>query len=222
VKRNPPVLIAPPGVSPTADLIRNNVDLIDAIGNAIGNDDFYLKNFAGDPVVEGARTQRMVQSVTDARSMLRPVAVLSYVGAAGNLARTLSGAFKAGGTLPATVRVYRVEGVANARIVIGEGGTVAIADSERMLFLNFGSQARAEEFLARRIAQGMEGAASKSFQVPKSFLDDLRSSAVPERRARKHPGRPIEVDVNAAPDQFGLRAEQIEELRKAIIQGTGK
>ena len=222
VKRNPPVLVAPPGVSGSAPLIRGSVDLIDDIGNAPGNEGYYLGNFAGDPVVEGARTQRMVQSVTDARSMLRPVAVLSYVGAAGNLARTLSGAFKAGGTLPATVRVYRVEGVANARIVIGEGGTVAIADSERMLFLNFGSRARAEEFLARRVAQGMEGAAMKGFKVPSSFLDDLRSSAVDESLAGQFPGRPLIVDTTKAADQFGLRAAQIEELRKAILQGTGE
>jgi filamentous hemagglutinin len=155
----------------------------------------------------------------EALLVLTPLAL----GRAARLAEAAeSGALKASGANPATVRVYRVEGVANARIVIGEGGTVAIVDSGRMLFLNFGSRARAEELLARRVAQGMEGAATKSFEVPKSFLDDLRSSAVPERLARKYPGRPIEVDVSAAPDQFGLRAEQIEELRKAIIQGTGE
>lgn len=222
VKNNPDVLVAPGGVRADFDELRVNPDLIDDIGNAPGNESFFLGNFAGDPVVEAVRRARMVHRVTDARSMWRPVAVVGYVASAGNLARTLSAAFKAGGTLPATVQVYRVEGVANTRVIIGEGGSVAIADSHRMLFLNFGSRARAEEFFARRIAQGMEGAAMKGFKVPASFLDDLREAAVPQRLGKKFPDSPQIVDPTAAPDQFGLRADQIEELRKAIIQGTGE
>src|SRR5207249_1215694 len=72
----------------------------------------------------------------------------------------------------ATIRVYRVEGLPNARIIISEGGVVVV-EGEQMLFLNFGSRARAEEFLARRLAQAMPGATVRSFEVPRSFLNDL-------------------------------------------------
>jgi filamentous hemagglutinin len=105
--------------------------------------------------------------------------------------------------------------------LIGEAGEVAIV-GDQTLFLNFGSRARAEEFLARRIDQGMPGATVRSFEVPRSFVDELRAIAVPEIQARQFPGRPIIVDVTRAPDQFGLRAKQIEALRRAIIQGTGQ
>jgi hypothetical protein len=124
--------------------------------------------------------------------------------------------------LQQAVQVFRVEGAANARLVIGEGGQVAVADGERMLFLNFGSRARAEEFLARRLSQGMTDATMKSFQVPKSFLDELRATAVPESMAGTNPGKPILVDVTKAPDQYGLRAAQIDALRRAILQGSGE
>jgi filamentous hemagglutinin len=77
-----------------------------------------------------------------------------------------------------------------------------------MLFLNFGSKARAEQFLATRLQQGMPGTRMKSFEVPKSFLDDLRASAVPESMAKQFPGRPLVVDPTKAVDQFGLRREQ--------------
>lgn len=60
------------------------------------------------------------------------------------------------------------------------------------------------------------------FEVPESFLDDLRASAVDEDLGRVIAGRTMAVDVTKAPDQFGMRPEQIEALRKAIIQGTGK
>jgi hypothetical protein len=121
-----------------------------------------------------------------------------------------------------TVRVFRVEGAPNARIAIGEGGTVAVANGDQMLFLNFGDKARAEAFLAKRLQQGMPGATAKSFEVPTSFLDELRASAVPEALAGQNPGSPIIVDVTKAADQIGLRSEQIEVLKKAIIQGSGK
>jgi len=105
--------------------------------------------------------------------------------------------------------------------LIGEAGEVAIV-GDQTLFLNFGSRARAEEFLARRIDQGMPGATVRSFEVPRSFVDELRAIAVRETQAAAFPGRPLVVDVTKAPDQFGLRPEQIEALRRAIIQGTGQ
>jgi hypothetical protein len=53
---------------------------------------------------------------------------------------------------------FRVEGPGNARLTIGDAGDVSIS-GVRALFLNFGDEGRAEEFLARRLEQGYEGTA---------------------------------------------------------------
>jgi len=121
----------------------------------------------------------------------------------------------------ARTTVYRVEGLPNTRILLGEGGQVSV-QGDQMLFVNFGDKARAEQFLATRLQQGMPGAQIKSFEVPRSLLDDLRASAVPESMATQFPGRPLLVDPTKAADQFGLRLQQIETLQEAIIQGSGK
>jgi filamentous hemagglutinin len=121
-----------------------------------------------------------------------------------------------------TVRVFRVEGTPNTRVLIGDAGEVAIVDASKSLFLNFGSRARAEQYLAQKLAKGLPGAEVKSFEVPKSFVDELRASAVPEALAGQNPGKPLIVDVTKAADQLGLRPEQIEALKKVIIQGTGR
>jgi hypothetical protein len=118
------------------------------------------------------------------------------------------------------VRVYRVEGLVNTRILIGPSGEVAIV-GDTMLFLNFGSRQRAEEFLAKRISQGMTGAQIKSFEVPQSVVDDLRSAAVPESMASMCPGSPIIVDTTKAPNQFGIRPP-FHDLEKSIKPGSGK
>jgi filamentous hemagglutinin len=114
-----------------------------------------------------------------------------------------------------------VEGTPNIRVYIGEGGNVVL-QGEKTLFLNFGNKARAESFLSKRIAQGMPGVEIKSFEVQSSFLEKLRSTAIPESFAKQFPNKPIIVDITKAPDQFGLRLEQILELNKKIIQGTGR
>lgn len=88
--------------------------------------------------------------------------------------------------------------------------------------MNFGARARAEEFLTRRLGQGVDDAVIKSFEVPKSFLNNLRSSSVLESEASAFPTRPFLVDVTKAANQFGLRSPQIEALGKAIVQGSGK
>jgi hypothetical protein len=121
----------------------------------------------------------------------------------------------------ATVQVFRVEGAANTRVLISEAGEVALEGSHT-LFLNFGQRTRAIEFFNKRLSQGLDDVKIKEFEVPKSFLDDLRTNAVPERLARSNPNSPIRVDVTKAPDQYGLRREQIEQLRQTIIQGSGK
>jgi filamentous hemagglutinin len=117
--------------------------------------------------------------------------------------------------------VYRVEGAVNSRIVIGQNGQV-IVQGEKTLFLNFGSEARANEFLAKRLGQGMTDAQIKSFQVTQSFLDDLIKSAVPESMAKQFPNSPIVVDITKAANQFGLRGEWLQRIQDAIIQGSGK
>jgi hypothetical protein len=61
----------------------------------------------------------------------------------------------------------------------------------------------------------------KSFQVPSSYVDELRASAVPESPARQFPDNPFVVDVNQAEDQFGLRAGSFEDLLNNIIPGSG-
>ena len=119
------------------------------------------------------------------------------------------------------VTVYRVEGLPNTRVLINEGGQVTV-QGDQMLFVNFGDKARAEQFLTTRVDQGMPGAQMKSFQVPQSFVTDLQQASVPESMAKQFPTSPILVDATKAPNQFGLRPEQIQALQNAIIQGTGK
>lgn len=121
------------------------------------------------------------------------------------------------------VTVYRVEGLPNTRIFVGAGGRVAIiGDDPDMLFLNFGDAKQAQYWLDKRLGQNMPGAALKSFEVPRSFLEELRDAAVPQRLGRQFPDRPQIVDPTKAADQFGLQPQQIEALRRAVIQGSGK
>ncbi|HEY4468769.1 MAG TPA: hemagglutinin repeat-containing protein [Klebsiella sp.] len=133
---------------------------------------------------------------------------------------------KTGGTVRdpktgATVTVYRVEGTPNTRVLIGENGQVTIT-GDTTLYLNFGDKARAQEFLQKRISQNMEGATVKTFDVPKSVLDDLRKNAVSESEVKLYPNRPIIADPTKAPDQYGIRPDKIKDLQDKIIQGTGK
>lgn len=128
---------------------------------------------------------------------------------------------------PKAIRVFRVEGAPNTRILIGEGGSVTILEEQKALFLNFGNRARAEQYLAQKIAGSakagpLPGATVKSFEVPKKFLDDLRAAAVSKDVVRQFPSRPFIVDPTKAPDQYGLRPGQIEALKKFIIQGSGR
>jgi hypothetical protein len=113
-----------------------------------------------------------------------------------------------------------VEGPGNARLDISPAGDVAIK-GDNALFLNFGDEARAGDFLETRLGQGFEGTTIKSFQVPSSYVDALRESAVPESLARQFPNSPFAVDVNQAADQFGLRAANFGDLLNNIIPGSG-
>lgn len=113
-----------------------------------------------------------------------------------------------------------MEGPGNARLDISPSGDVSIK-GDNALFLNFGDEARAQEFLANRLDQGFEGTTIKSFQVPSSYVDELRASAVPESMARQFPDSPFAVDVNQAADQFGLRAANFDDLLFNIVPGSG-
>ena len=76
-------------------------------------------------------------------------------------------------------------------------------------------------FAARRLEQGYEGTVIKTFQVPTNYVDARGASAVPERLARRFPGRPFTVDVNQAADHSGLRSTNFRELMNNIIPGSG-
>jgi RHS repeat-associated protein len=91
---------------------------------------------------------------------------------------------------PAVTQVFRVEGPGNARLGIDAGGNVSIKGSNA-LFLNFGQEARAQQFLDLRLSQGFEGAQIKTFQVPASYVDELRAASVPESMARQFPDSPF-------------------------------
>ncbi|MDS0526551.1 peptidoglycan-binding protein [Clostridium sp. SHJSY1] len=120
------------------------------------------------------------------------------------------------------VRVYGAEGTINERITIGKSGEVVIQDSNKTLFLNFGDKQRANDFLIKRLSQGMGDVSIKSFEVPKEFFDKINAEAVLESEVSKFPGRPLRVDITKAENQFGLRSEQIKILEKEIIRGSGK
>ncbi|HAM72269.1 MAG TPA: hypothetical protein DCM86_11555 [Verrucomicrobiales bacterium] len=129
--------------------------------------------------------------------------------------------FSAAALQDPTVRVYRVEGEPNTRILVGEDGEVALAGN-RVLFLNFGQRERADAFLARQRSAGLPGAVLKSFEVPGSYLRELDEAAVPEDLAAEFPDRPIRVDLDKAPDQFGVRPFEFDRLLEAVRQGTGQ
>jgi hypothetical protein len=121
-----------------------------------------------------------------------------------------------------------VEGPGNQRLVIDSAGQVDILvvtnaqGREPTLFLNFGYEEWAQQFLQVRRSQGHVDDVIKSFEVSEAFLQKLRQEAILESEVA-HFGRrrSLRVDIEL-PDQFGLRSQQIEALRNAIIQGTGR
>lgn len=115
-------------------------------------------------------------------------------------------------------RVFRVEGPGNARLGIDGAGNVSV-HGDQTLFLNFGDEARAQAFLAKRLAQGHEGTTIKSFDVPNSYVDSIRARAVPESMARGN--SVFQVDVGQTSGSFGLRGSELPGLRCAIVPGSG-
>lgn len=65
----------------------------------------------------------------------------------------------------------------------------------------------------------------KSFNVPKSFLKQVRVARIRQREANKFPQYkhlPRRVDVDQARDQYELPKKWVQYLREQIIQGTGR
>ncbi len=120
------------------------------------------------------------------------------------------------------VTVYRVEGTTNTKILINSEGMARLNVKSKPLYLNFGSKERAIEFFQQKLAGNMPGARVKTFDVPESFLEEIKESAVPENLRGEFPNRPFIVDESKAADQFGLTRDQIAHLDQVVIQGSGK
>src|SRR5262249_41956140 len=125
------------------------------------------------------------------------------------------------------ITVYRVESATSAhpRVTIGLFGIVAITGNDQnVLWLNFGQRARAIEYARRRALESKKDMMIKSFDVPVSFFEIIKSAAVDEREARKkeYRHRPIESRDPPRGTQFGLKEAQINLLRAVIIQGSGR
>lgn len=131
---------------------------------------------------------------------------------------------------PSTVTVYRVEEAGNRRLFVDEAtGRVTIPPvlankgrgDERNLYLDFGDEAHAQDFLAQGLQQ-FPDKTIKSFEVPKSFVQKLRASVVEEAKRPLSAGKPVIADPTKARNQFGLSREKIEQLRNIIVPETGR
>lgn len=120
-----------------------------------------LKNgllFGGvDPAVQGLNIVAGVQDQYSPLRTLTAAGIAATFGGGAQLGTEVFGQLAArwrpgfgyaarGGSVE--VRVFRVEGEPNLRIDVFETGDVIVRDNANVLFLNFGSRPRAEEFLA--------------------------------------------------------------------------
>lgn len=124
---------------------------------------------------------------------------------------------------PPYVTVYRVDtGGFPARIT--NDGTIPVvttrAGTERTLFININQPNRARDFAT----QNRNGDATiTAVEADPALLQTLRSQSVYDRSnaASANPDAPLVVDINRAPNQFGLRTpEQIQMLRDRIYPST--
>ncbi|MEO3778472.1 hypothetical protein ABGB16_16800 [Micromonospora sp. B11E3] len=118
--------------------------------------------------------------------------------------------------------VYRVEGAGNERVRVRDDGGVLLRDAKKPIFLNFGVEERAEQFLQKRLGQGFADSEIKEFDVKSEFRDWLRNNAVPESQAKKFPDQPLVVDTTQAADQYMLRPQHIKMMFDNIIPGSGR
>ncbi|AUA56388.1 Uncharacterised protein [Achromobacter spanius] len=147
--------------------------------------------------------------------------------AAGGLSKESRGLVDAGKvpSVGESVTLYRVDDAGFTPRIL-EDGTVPVvstkAGGERTMFVNLGQPQRAKEFA--RINRG-GNATITAVEVDVSLLTRLRQASIYDKEAnvKLHPSAPLRVDVNKAPDQFGLRTpEQIQWLRDAIRPGTAR
>ncbi|WP_139167244.1 hypothetical protein [Chromobacterium sphagni] len=112
------------------------------------------------------------------------------------------------------VTVYRVEGspVENHRINVAYDGTVSLVpDSNKVIWLNFGDEARADSYFLRKLDAGLPDVQRKSFDADAEFLVRVRQDAVPEKYARQNPDRPI-ISRDPYPDQYGIPKSYFDDL----------
>jgi len=94
--------------------------------------------------------------------------------------------------------------------------------NERALFVNIGQPERAKEFA---LLNRGGNATITAVEVDASLLEKLRATAVYDKSADAAllPNAPLRVDINKAPDQFGLRTpDHFQWLRDAIKPDTAR
>ncbi|WP_231401746.1 hypothetical protein, partial [Cupriavidus sp. WS] len=112
--------------------------------------------------------------------------------------------------------------IPNQRIFVNEAGHVSLVPgNDSVVWLNFGQEGRAAQYLQTKIDKGLPGAELKSFEVNSQFVDRIRSDAVPERFARQYPDKPI-ISRDPYPDQFGVPKAYFNDLMQSIKQGSGR
>jgi hypothetical protein len=122
--------------------------------------------------------------------------------------------------------VYRVEGGGSRELLhIDANGNVFVRPGET-IYLNFGSEARAIEFLRENRGPG---ARIVAFEVDEEWVRAARSAAIPEYKTEALQGRqPRLVDVTVAEDQLEIpgstdpKYDLTGELQDFIIPGTGR
>jgi hypothetical protein len=122
-----------------------------------------------------------------------------------------------------TVTLYRVDDAGFAPRITADGSIPIVRTStggERALFVNIDQPLRAKEF---NDVNRNKNAIITAVEVDASFLEKLRTTAIYDKgtAVRSNSMAPLRVDINKAPDQFGLRTpEQIQWLRDAIKPNT--
>ncbi|MET9801630.1 putative T7SS-secreted protein [Streptomyces sp. NPDC006368] len=127
-----------------------------------------------------------------------------------------------------TVTVYRkqTEHPLSKRVHIDENGNVSITGNNQLYVNMSGDIRHTVEFRG-------DGGQIVSFEVPKSFVDEIRQNAVPQKQPddlgfTKQEWKQLKKyypeisDPTMGPDLYGLPGEVIDKMRKVIIPGSGK
>jgi len=128
------------------------------------------------------------------------------------------------------ISVYRVESETanNVRLNIDASGEVQIpvintsAGVEKRLWLNFGDEARAYEYLFQKLAQ-LSDFVLKTFEVPTSFATSVDAASISETQGGAITSDdPIQGDETRTQNSYGLPSSWITRIRAVIVQGTGR